>query len=130
MLKVFLPVIVLYISGCSSQPKPLPAPPAALPGGWKLAAPGSPVSPPPLVTQYGVKRSFAAIYNGPCALKVTFYEMPGESSSFELTQKWRPAAGMLFFHQGPWFVTVESDGVAYAMLSPVVRALQDTLQAK
>ena len=103
--------------------------PVELPGGWKRSAePSASSAVPALVRSLGLRRAFTCQYQGAGTVKVTVYEMNASAAAFELVQKWRPAPGTLFFHQGVYFVLLESPGLDTPTLNGLAKGIEAGLR--
>jgi hypothetical protein len=83
---------------------------------------------PEVIRSAGFKSAHRASYQGPAPMTVTIYEMNTGPSAFEMAQKWRPAPGLLYFHSGSRFVTIEAPGLDNAQLNEVAKALEAHLR--
>ncbi|MBI1895543.1 MAG: hypothetical protein HYZ57_12865 [Acidobacteria bacterium] len=94
---------------------------------WKLA--GTSTIPaeqtPGVVRSLGVARAFRAVYRAEKQITVDLYEMRGETSAFELIQKWRQSEAPAF-HKGRYFVTASGDAPESlrAFLAALERAMK------
>jgi hypothetical protein len=62
------------------------------------------------IRRMGFKRARRAFYeNAGNRIGVMVYEMNAQAVAFELVQKWRPEPQKMAFHQGPFFVVLDSD---------------------
>jgi hypothetical protein len=108
-------------------PKP---PPPELPGGFRFTGmtevPAGEI--PEQIRAAGPKNAHRARYEGPAPLTVTIYQMNTGPSAFELVQKWRPAAGLIYFHSDSRFVTIESAGLDNERLNEVAKAFEAHLR--
>jgi hypothetical protein len=104
--------------------------PAELPGGFRKRQGASvpEAAWPDMVRRLRCEAAYRGEYEGGTGLAVTVYRMTASSSAFELAQKWRPAAGVLFFHAGALFVTLETPGASHAALNEVAKALEAHLR--
>jgi hypothetical protein len=78
---------------------------------------------PAAIRAQGLKRSLIAVYRGNGRIRVRVFEMSGETTAFEMIQKWRQTDGLAFY-RGRYFVVGESGDVDRTTLSGFLQALQ------
>jgi hypothetical protein len=100
-------------------------------GAWKRTALADAPAPPPSdAIPRGIKRVQKAAYAGAGKIDVTLYEMTSSGLAFEALQKWRPAAGTLFFQRDEFFVLIHYDSPDRAAVNAFVRDLDRHLTKK
>ena len=122
-------LLLLVLTGACGRSGTAPAGslPTQIGGEWRLAGSDRPPdsSAPEMVRSLGMKRMLRGNYvAGPVKVVVTLCEMNGTSSSFELMQKWPPAAGSVAFYKDQWFGLAESPGTDHALLNSFVAAFE------
>ena len=116
------------LAGCGGgEPKPAVLP-AELEGGWKLVSSSAiPMEmAPDLARQYRALRIVQGRYQGNGPMLVTWFETSSPAVAFELSQKWRPAPGILFLHHGPWFVLIEAKALDNRALTRIAQAIESS----
>ena len=82
---------------------------------------------PEVLRGLGVDQVIEARYAGNGTIKVRVYQMRGAASAFEAVQKW-PQNDGLAFDRGPYFITVQGDGVDRQSLLGFLQALNSDLK--
>jgi hypothetical protein len=126
MPRLALALIAIVSLSCVRQPNPLKEIlPVQVQRTWTLeeARPLPNEEAPAAIRAQGLKRSLVAGYRGNGRIHVRVFEMGGETTAFEMIQKWRQTDGLAFY-KGPYFVVGESADVDRTTLSGFLQALQ------
>ncbi len=116
----------LFAVGCARRSDPLKdILPVQVQRAWTLEETHSLHDPevPPAIQAAGLKRALSAVYKGNGHIQVRVFEMGGETSAFEMIQKWRQSDGLAFY-KGVYFVVGQSADVDHDTLSSFLQALQ------
>jgi len=133
MIQAMIFVLIALLAGCSSSPsKTADSLPEQLAGGLARQQvseiPAGEV--PEIVRNLGYRAGQRTLYTGPREVAVTLYEMSNTSGAFELAQKWKPEPGRLYFHQGTYFVVLESAAAEQKELNAMAGELEKALSGK
>lgn len=118
---------LIFLLACGGKTRAEWKLPAALEGGWKLAAlpPGRETY--DLVAKLSPRKSLMGSYEGSGKVLVAAFELANGPAAFEQVQKWRAQPGKIVFYRGPWFVVIESEGMDNAQLSRMAGQIEKTM---
>ena len=125
-------VIIASLVGCGSSTRPLTeAIPATVDSWARSQITSLPESEAPeMVRQLGLDQAVSATFTGPAAtgpaaVPVKIFRMKGQTSAFELIQKWRQTDGLAVY-SGPYFIVADPGSGPQA--SGLLQALQKNLK--
>ena len=123
--------LALPLAACrTQQPFPSDMLPETMPGGWRRVSIGEFSGARDPVPANSVEQSRSATYEGPGSLEVHIYQLTSAAIGLDLTQRWRPSADTVFFHQGVYFVVVKWQSAERKALQQFVSALEAKLPKK
>lgn len=124
-------MIVLGLVSCGGAGEPVRLPEQFDGGQWRLAESVPDKNPPGMVKQLGMKNAVRARYQGAAGdLTVRVFRMAGQTSAFELVQKWRTGEGTMHFQNDDLFVVLEKPGAEPMALNAWTKALDQELRKK
>lgn len=124
-------LVVLGLASCGGASDPVKLPAQFDGGQWRLAEFAPDSNPPDVVKQLGLKSAVRARYQGSAGdLSVRVFRMAGQTSAFELVQKWRTEEGTLHFQNEDLFVVLEKPGAQAMALNAWAKALDQELRKK
>ena len=120
-------VIIASLVGCGSSTRPLTeAIPATVDSWTRSQITSLPESEAPeMVRQLGLDQAVSATFTGPATVPVKIFRMKGQTSAFELIQKWRQTDGLAVY-SGPYFIVADPGSGPQA--SALLQALQKNLK--
>jgi hypothetical protein len=127
MIRWLLLVMIASALSCSSPTRPLADVIPATADGWTR----SQVTPlpandaPEMVRQLGLEQAVSATYTGPSKISVKIFRMKGQTSAFELIQRWRQSDGLAVY-SGPFFLV--ADPASGPDAGGLLQALQKALK--
>lgn len=124
-------VVLLGLASCGGAGESLRLPDRFDNGQWRLVESAPDDNPPDVVKQLGLKSAIRARYQGPAGdLIVRSFRMAGQTSAFELVQKWRTVEGTMHFQKDELFVVLEKPGAQPMALNAWAKALDQELRKK
>jgi hypothetical protein len=126
MARLLIVLAAVYAASCARTSSPLKdILPVQVQRTWTLEE--AKVLPndeaPAAIRAQGLQRAVSAVYRGNGRIRLRVFEMGGETSAFELIQKWRQTDGLAFY-KGKYFVVGETNDADRATLSGFLQALQ------
>jgi hypothetical protein len=82
----------------------------------------------PDLKKRGLKQARRAIYQRSGRFTVTVNEMGAQAVAFEMVQRWKPESRKIVFHEGPYFVVLESESNDAAGMNALAAALEGSLK--
>jgi hypothetical protein len=105
----FLLACALALDACRRAPAPMPDVLTEVAGAWHRTSVSE--LPPSLardaVPPAAIVRIRAASYEGPGKLDARVYQLTSPAVALDVAQRWKPAAGTVFFYQDRFFVLVQ-----------------------
>jgi len=120
---LFLAVLV----GCGSPSRPLTeAVPTSVDSWTRSQVTSLPENEAPeMVRQLGLDQAVSATFTGPATVPVKIFRMKGQTSAFELIQKWRQSDGLAVY-SGSYFIVADPGSGSEA--GALLQALQKNLK--
>lgn len=108
MTRLIMLIGATLLAGCGGTGQSLEKTVPATIDGWSRTqiAPLPAADAPDLVRQLGLDEAVSATYTGPSAVSLKIFKMKGQTSAFELIQKWRQSDGLASYN-GPYFIVAE-----------------------
>ena len=123
--------VLLGLAACGGGAEPVRLPAQFDGGQWRLVESAPDSNPPDVVKQLGLKSAVRARYQGAAGdLTVRAFRMAGQTSAFELVQKWRTEEGAMHFQNDDLFVVLEKPGAQPMALNAWAKALDQELRKK
>ena len=127
MMRWLLLMMAVLLLNCSGPTRPLAETIPATVDGWtrsdvKLLQDNEV---PEMVRRLGVEEAVSTTYTGPAAIPVKVFKMKGQTSAFELIQKWRQSDGLAVYSSSFFVVADPAGGPDTGRL---LQALQKSLK--
>ena len=127
MTRCVLTIAAFLLLSCGGSSRSLDETVPVSLDGWTRSqiSPLPPAEVPEVIRGLGLAQAVSATYTGPSTVSVRVFRMKGQTSAFELIQKWRQSDGLAVY-SGPYFL-VADPGVGPGA-SRLLQALQKSLQ--
>lgn len=129
MRRRFLLAAASLLAGCKNPNLVQEILPMTL-GEWRrLSVENTPPEEYPAeLKQRGIKRARRGTFTGKGRIFVSIYEFAGQAVAFEMVQKWKPEAGKMAFHEGPYFVVLEATEADNKAMNQFATLLESSLK--